>query len=54
MLELSGGHPLQKIDTMTSPGGVTIEALASLEESGFVGSVMKSVQASVDKTMSLK
>lgn len=54
MLEMSGGHPLQRIDTMTSPGGVTIDALASLEEDGFVGTVMKSVKASVDKTLSLK
>ena len=54
MLEKSGEHPLQKIDTMTSPGGITIEALASLEEAGFVGMIMKSVKASVDKTLSLK
>lgn len=54
MLELSGDHPLQRIDTMTSPGGVTIDALASLEEDGFVGTIMRSVKASVDKTLSLK
>jgi pyrroline-5-carboxylate reductase len=54
MLELAGGHPLQRVDTMTSPGGVTIDALASLEESGFVGAVLKSVKASVDKTLSFK
>ena len=54
MLELTGDHPLQRIDTMTSPGGVTIDALASLEEDAFVGSVMRSVKASVDKTLSFK
>ncbi|MFA7196354.1 MAG: pyrroline-5-carboxylate reductase [Anaerovoracaceae bacterium] len=54
MLELTGDHPLQRIDTMTSPGGVTIDALASLEEDAFVGEIMKSVKASVDKTLSFK
>jgi pyrroline-5-carboxylate reductase len=39
---------------MTSPGGVTIDALASLEEDAFVGEIMKSVKASVDKTLSFK
>ena len=54
MLEITGGHPLQRVDTMTSPAGVTIDALASLEEDGFVGTVLKSVKASVDKTLSFK
>ncbi|HCU08134.1 MAG TPA: pyrroline-5-carboxylate reductase [Clostridiales bacterium] len=54
MLELTGDHPLQRIDTMTSPGGVTIDALASLEEDAFVGTIMKSVKASVDKTLSFQ
>ncbi len=54
MLELTGDHPFQRIDTMTSPGGVTIDALASLEEDGFVGTILKSVKASVDKTYSLR
>ncbi len=54
MLELTGDHPLQRIDTMTSPGGVTIDALASLEEDAFVGTILKSVKTSVDKTLSLR
>ncbi|MDD2294774.1 MAG: pyrroline-5-carboxylate reductase [Eubacteriales bacterium] len=54
MLELTGDHPLQRIDTMTSPGGVTIDALASLEEDAFVGTILKSMKASVDKTLSFK
>lgn len=54
MLELTGDHPLQRIDTMTSPGGVTNDALASLEEDAFVGSILRSVKASVDKTLSFK
>lgn len=51
---MTGDHPLQRIDTMTSPGGVTIDALASLEEDGFVGTILKSVKTSVDKTYSLR
>ncbi len=49
MMEATGKHPLQIVDTMTSPGGVGIEELQSLEESGFQGIVMKAMKEGVEK-----
>ena len=48
-LELTGSHPLQLIDTMTSPAGVTIESLKVLEEEAFTGIVMKAMEAGVKR-----
>ena len=33
-LQISGASPTAKIEELTSPGGVTIEALRSLQENG--------------------
>ena len=48
-LDLTGSHPLQLIDTMTSPAGVTIESLKVLEEEAFTGIVMKAMEAGVKR-----
>ena len=48
-LDLTGSHPLQLVDTMTSPAGVTIESLKVLEEEAFTGIVMKAMEAGVQR-----
>lgn len=45
----SDEHPWSLVDKVCSPGGTTIEGVASLKENGFENSVMKAVQASYDK-----
>lgn len=54
VLDKTGEHPAVKVDQMTSPGGVTIEALKVLEQGGFSPSVMNSVIASFDKVNSIE
>lgn len=54
VLEESNAHPAVKVDDMTSPGGVTIEALKVLQEEGFMGAMMASVDAGVKKANSIK
>lgn len=49
VLELTGEHPAVKVDQMTSPGGVTIEALKTLEDCAFDSAILKSVKAGIDK-----
>ena len=53
---LNGGEetPKDMINEMCSPGGVTIEAYASLVEHGFSDAVMQSVKDAVAKTYALK
>lgn len=45
----TGDHPAARVDRMTSPKGLTIEAIKVLEEKGFGGAIMDSVEASVEK-----
>lgn len=52
MLE-SGKHPGELKDMVCSPGGTTIEGVQALEEMGFRASVMKAIEACVDKTRKL-
>ncbi len=52
-LEITGAHPLQKVDEMCSPGGVTIEGLKTLEDKGFNAAVLDSVAAAVNKVKAL-
>lgn len=54
ILDKTGEHPAVKVDQMTSPGGVTIEALKSLQNEGFAASIMNSVSAGFDKVNSLE
>lgn len=49
VLEMTGEHPAQKVDQMTSPGGITIEALKVLCDEGFSSALMNSVSACYNK-----
>lgn len=42
-------HPWALVDRVCSPGGTTIEGVASLQNDGFEAAVMNAVQASFDK-----
>ncbi len=45
----SADHPWALVDRVCSPGGTTIEGVASLQRDGFEAAVMNAVQASFDK-----
>jgi len=49
MIAETGLHPAHLRDMVTSPGGTTIEALASLEENGFRSAVIKAVRTATKK-----
>ena len=49
----TGVHPGILKDAVCSPGGTTIEAVKSLEESGFRGAVIKAVQECANKSKAL-
>ncbi|WP_181349336.1 pyrroline-5-carboxylate reductase [Thalassobacillus sp. CUG 92003] len=49
----TGEHPGALKDAVCTPGGPTIEAVATLEESNFRSSVMKAMQACTDKSKQL-
>lgn len=48
-LQQTGEHPAVRVDQMTAPGGVTIEVVKVLEDTGFAAAVMDSVDAAVNK-----
>lgn len=52
-LEQSGMHPYQILDTMTSPGGVGIEAIYSMEQKGVSSALMYSVQEAARRSEEL-
>ena len=53
VLDNTGAYPAKQVDDMTSPGGVTIEALQVLQQKGFAGTLMSSVDAAVKKANSI-
>lgn len=46
----TGKHPAELKDMVCSPGGTTIEAVATLEKEGFKGSVIKAICDCMDKS----
>jgi pyrroline-5-carboxylate reductase len=44
LLESRGTHPEQEIDRVTTPGGITIRGLNSMEENGFTNAVIKGLK----------
>lgn len=53
MIMESDEHPWELVDKVCSPGGTTIEAVASLQDSKFESSVIKAVDKAVDKDSKL-
>lgn len=49
MILESDSHPWQLVDAVCSPGGTTIEGVASLQSDGFESAVIKAVEASFNK-----
>ncbi len=52
-LRESGEHPWELIDKVCSPGGITIEGIASLQANGFSDAVLKAVDAVIEKDKKL-
>lgn len=53
MVSESGTHPWTLVDQVCSPGGTTIEGVASLQEKGFEHAIHAAVQAVIDKDQKL-
>lgn len=53
VLELTGEHPFERVDKMTSPAGVTIEGVSVLNKSGLTGILMETVAAAMRRTEEL-
>ena len=53
MLEVTGVHPEELVDGVTSPGGATIAAIEQFEVGGLRGTVFKAVAASVRRAKEL-
>jgi pyrroline-5-carboxylate reductase len=53
LLRQSNAHPAQCRDAVTSPGGTTAAALASLEADGFRAAVMRAVMAATERSLEL-
>ena len=47
LLATTGNHPEAEIDKVTTPGGLTIKGINTLEEFGFTTAVIKALKASV-------
>ncbi len=46
LLRANNSHPEAEIDRVTTPGGITIRGLNTMEENGFTNSVIKGLKAS--------
>ncbi len=53
MLKQSNKHPWELIDSVCSPGGMTIEGVCTLEENNFQQTIVKSIENSVKKDLLL-
>lgn len=53
MLKHSGKHPWELIDNVCSPGGTTIEGICTLEENNFQQSIVKAIENTIKKDISL-
>lgn len=53
LLQESGEHPRALIDQVCSPGGTTIEGVASLQQNGFEAAVLEAAAASFEKDQRL-
>lgn len=53
MISESTAHPWELADSVCSPGGTTIEGVASLQRDGFEAAVINAVEASLDKDKKL-
>ncbi len=54
LMEATGQHPGALKDAVCSPGGTTIEGVATLEEHGFRAAAMEAVTAVYKRTLELK
>jgi pyrroline-5-carboxylate reductase len=53
LIEVSGQHPEQLVDAVTSPGGTTIAAVEELEAGGFRAAIAAAVAAAVKRAKEL-
>lgn len=54
MLQETGEHPRQLMDSVCSPGGTTIEGVSALVDNGFEDAVLKAAAASLEKDKKLQ
>lgn len=53
MIQENHEHPEKEIDSVTTPGGCTIYALAELEHAGFNSALFRAIKVGVDKAQKL-
>ena len=53
LVQESGRHPAELKDTVSSPGGGTVEALMAFEQGGFRGTVLEAVASAYEKYRTL-
>ncbi len=47
LLEATGNNPEEEIDKVTTPGGITIKGLNTMEANGFTNAVIQGIKASI-------
>ena len=50
LLNNENAHPATEIEKVTTPGGITIKGINSLEHDGFTSAVIHAIKASLIKT----